>query len=149
MALSQIGFVCAYLIFVSQNLDAVVQTFSKCKLHRIAQRYYILIPLVVLTPLVLIRRMSILSVPCMFAGLFIIFGIVYLWYFSINSLTHHGARPNITFFNKDDFALLIGTAVFSYEGIGLSTFVLHCCISIFCANGANRIKFLNCLFSNK
>ncbi|KAG0039389.1 neutral amino acid transporter [Podila clonocystis] len=119
VALSQIGFVCAYLIFVSQNLDAAVQTFTKCTFHRIAQKYYILIPLVVLIPLVLIRRMSVLSVPSMFANLFIIFGIVYLWYFSINSLAHHGAGPNITLFNKDDFALLIGTAVFSYEGIGL------------------------------
>ncbi|KAF9322168.1 neutral amino acid transporter [Podila horticola] len=119
VALSQIGFVCAYLIFVSQNLDAVVQTFTKCTFHGIAQKYYILIPLVVLIPLVLIRRMSILSVPSMFANLFIIFGIIYLWYFSINSLAHHGAGPNITLFNKDDFALLIGTAVFSYEGIGL------------------------------
>ncbi|KAF9394872.1 neutral amino acid transporter [Podila verticillata] len=119
VTLSQTGFVCAYLIFVSQNLDAVVQTFTKNKFHGIAQKYYILIPLVVLIPLVLIRRMSILSVPSMFANLFIIFGIVYLWYFSINSLVHHGAGPNITLFNKDEFALLIGTAVFSYEGIGL------------------------------
>ncbi|KAF9334055.1 neutral amino acid transporter [Podila minutissima] len=119
VALSQIGFVCAYLIFVSQNLDAVVQTFTKCTFHKISQKYYILIPLVVLIPLVLIRRMSILSIPSMFANLFIIFGIVYLWYFSINNLVHHGAGPNINLFNKDDFALLIGTAVFSYEGIGL------------------------------
>ncbi|KAF9302669.1 neutral amino acid transporter [Mortierella antarctica] len=113
VALSQIGFVCAYLIFVSQNLDAVVQTFTKCTFHRISQKYYILIPLVVLIPLVLIRRMSILSIPSMFANLFIIFGIVYL------CLVHHGTGPNVNLFNNDDFALLIGTAVFSYEGIGL------------------------------
>ncbi|KAG0098652.1 neutral amino acid transporter [Podila epicladia] len=119
VALSQIGFVCAYLIFISQNLEAVVQTFTKCTFHRIAQKYYILIPLVVLIPLVLIRRMSVLTIPSMFANLFITFGIVYLWYYSINSLAHHGAGPNIILFNKDDFALLIGTAVFSYEGIGL------------------------------
>ncbi|KAF9430016.1 neutral amino acid transporter [Podila epigama] len=119
VVLSQIGFVCAYLIFISQNLDAVVQTFTRCKFTGIAQKYYILIPLVVLVPLVLIRRMSLLSVPSMFANLFIIFGIIYLWYFSIDSLAHHGAGPDLALFNKDDFALLIGTAVFTYEGIGL------------------------------
>ncbi|KAG0045079.1 neutral amino acid transporter [Gryganskiella cystojenkinii] len=119
VALSQIGFCCAYLIFVSQNIDAVVQTFTKCEFHGIQQKYYILIPLIVLIPLVLIRRMAILSLPSMLANLFIVFGIVYLWYFSIHSLAVNGAGPNIRLFNSDDFALFIGTAVFSFEGIGL------------------------------
>ncbi|KAF9581058.1 neutral amino acid transporter [Lunasporangiospora selenospora] len=119
VALSQIGFCCAYLIFVSQNIDAVVQTFTKCTFHGIKEKYYIFIPLIILIPLVLIRRMSILSLPSMLANLFIIFGIVYLWYFSIDSIAHNGAGPNIALFNSNDFALFIGTAVFSFEGIGL------------------------------
>jgi amino acid permease len=119
VALSQVGFVCAYLIFVSENLSAAVQAFTKCQFHGIAEKYYILIPLVVLIPLVLIRRMSILSLPSMLANVFILVGIVYLWYDSIHSLVQQGPGPNIRLFNKDDFALFIGTAVFSYEGIGL------------------------------
>ncbi|KAG0202341.1 neutral amino acid transporter [Mortierella sp. GBA30] len=119
VALSQIGFCCAYLIFVSQNIDAVVQTFTKCKFHGIPEKYYILMILVVLIPLVLIRRMSILSLPSMVANLFIIFGICYIWYFSIHNLAVNGAGPNIKLFNQNDFALFIGTAVFSFEGIGL------------------------------
>ncbi|KAF9429543.1 neutral amino acid transporter [Entomortierella beljakovae] len=119
VALSQIGFCCAYLIFVSENIDAVVQTFTKCKFDGIEAKFYILIILVILIPLVLIRRMAILSLPSMVANLFIIFGIVYLWYYSIHSLAINGAGPNIALFNKDDFALFIGTAVFSFEGIGL------------------------------
>ncbi|KAG0240774.1 neutral amino acid transporter [Mortierella sp. GBA43] len=119
VALSQVGFCCAYLIFISQNIDAVVQTFTRCTFHGIKEKYYILICLVVLIPLVLIRRMSILSLPSMVANLFIIFGIVYLWYFSIHSLADNGTGPNIALFNRDDFALFIGTAVFSFEGIGL------------------------------
>ncbi|KAF9115645.1 neutral amino acid transporter [Mortierella sp. AM989] len=117
--LSQVGFCCAYLIFVSQNIDAVVKTFTKCKFDGIPEKYYILIILVLLIPLVLIRRMSILSLPSMVANLFIIFGIVYLWYYSIHNLAVNGAGPNIAMFNRDDFALFIGTAVFSFEGIGL------------------------------
>ncbi|KAI1316886.1 neutral amino acid transporter [Mortierella claussenii] len=117
--LSQVGFCCAYLIFVSQNIDAVVQTFTKCEFHGIQEKYYILLTLIVLIPLVLIRRMSILSLPSMLANLFIIFGIVYLWYFSIHNLAVNGVGPNIALFNRDDFALFIGTAVFSFEGIGL------------------------------
>lgn len=119
VALSQIGFCCAYLIFVSQNIDAVVQTFTKCTFHGIQEKVYIFVPLVILIPLVLIRRMSILSLPSMLANLFIIFGIVYLWYFSIDSLATSGVGPDIQLFNSDDFALFIGTAVFSFEGIGL------------------------------
>ncbi|KAF8943071.1 neutral amino acid transporter [Haplosporangium gracile] len=119
VALSQMGFVCAYLIFVSQNLFAVVQTFTKCQFTGIQEKFYILIPLVVLIPLVLIRRMAILSLPSMLANVFIIIGIVYLWYFSIDSLVHHGMGPEIKLFNSENFALFLGTAVFSYEGIGL------------------------------
>ncbi|KAG0351134.1 neutral amino acid transporter [Podila minutissima] len=119
VALSQVGFCCAYLIFVSQNIDAVVQTFTKCTFHGIQAKVYIFVPLVILIPLVLIRRMSILSLPSMLANLFIVFGIVYLWYFSIDVLADNGIGPNIELFNSDDFALFIGTAVFSFEGIGL------------------------------
>ncbi|KAF9436626.1 neutral amino acid transporter [Entomortierella beljakovae] len=119
VALSQVGFVCAYMIFISQNINAIVETFSKCKFHGITEKYYILIPLVVLIPLVLIRRMAILSLPSMFANVFIIFGITYLWYYSINNLVHNGFGPEIVLFNRNDFALFIGTAVFSFEGIGL------------------------------
>ncbi|KAF9127989.1 neutral amino acid transporter [Mortierella sp. 14UC] len=117
--LSQVGFCCAYLIFVAENVDAVVQTFTKCTFHGIEEKYYIFIPLVVLIPLVLIRKMEILSLPSMLANFFIIFGIVYLWYFSIHHLAVEGPGPNIQLFNKNDFALLIGTIVFSFEGIGL------------------------------
>lgn len=60
VALSQIGFVCAYLIFVSQNINAVIQTFTECMFHGIQEKYYILSSLVVLVPLVLIRRMAVL-----------------------------------------------------------------------------------------
>ncbi|KAG0375139.1 neutral amino acid transporter [Mortierella sp. AD032] len=119
VALSQMGFVCAYLIFVSENLFAVVQTFTKCDFTGIQEKFYILIPLVVLIPLVLIRRMALLSLPSMLANVFIIFGIVYLWYFSIDSLATHGVGPEIKLFNSESFALFLGTAVFSYEGIGL------------------------------
>ncbi|KAF9546974.1 neutral amino acid transporter [Mortierella hygrophila] len=119
VALSQMGFVCAYLIFVSQNLFAVVQTLTKCQFTGIQEKFYILIPLVVLVPLVLIRRMAILSLPSMLANVFIIIGIVYIWYISIDSLAQHGMGPEIQLFNSESFALFLGTAVFSYEGIGL------------------------------
>lgn len=117
--LSQVGFCCAYLIFVAENVDAVVQTFTRCTFHGIQEKIYIFLPLIVLIPLVLIRKMEILSLPSMLANLFIIFGIVYLWYFSIHHLAVEGVGPNIKLFNQNDFALLIGTIVFSFEGIGL------------------------------
>ncbi|KAG0379235.1 neutral amino acid transporter [Mortierella sp. AD032] len=117
--LSQVGFCCAYLIFVAENIDAVVQTFTECTFHGIQEKYYIFVPLIVLIPLVLIRKMEILSLPSMLANFFIIFGIVYLWYFSIHHMAVEGPGPNIKLFNQNDFALLIGTIVFSFEGIGL------------------------------
>ncbi|KAG0259943.1 neutral amino acid transporter [Actinomortierella ambigua] len=119
VAISQIGFCCAYLIFVSQNIDAIVQTFTRCTFTAIEPRFYILLPLIVLIPLVLIRRMSILSFPSMVSNVFIVLSIVYLWYYTIDSVVENGVGPNLSMFNGEEFAMFIGTAVFSYEGIGL------------------------------
>jgi proton-coupled amino acid transporter len=66
----------------------------------------------------MIRRISRLSFTALIADAFIMFGLLYLYYFDISKLAKDGIS-DVTAFNPKDFALFIGTAVFTFEGIGL------------------------------
>ncbi|KAF5389069.1 hypothetical protein D9757_004994 [Collybiopsis confluens] len=75
IVVSQIGFVCAYMIFVSENLQAFVSSVTNC-----------------------VQYVPVNS--------------------EINLVASRGAR-DVQLFNPKDFSLFVGTAVFSFEGIGL------------------------------
>ncbi|GAA5812252.1 hypothetical protein MFLAVUS_005702 [Mucor flavus] len=116
--ISQIGFVCSYFIFISGNLVSVVDVLSHCSAG-IEQKYYIWMPLVILIPLALVRHIAKLSFTAIIADVFILFGLVCIIYFSADQLSTHGVGPNVAAVNPANFALMIGTATFSFEGIGL------------------------------
>ncbi|RHZ53767.1 hypothetical protein Glove_437g32 [Diversispora epigaea] len=115
ITLSQIGFVCAYMIFVAQNIGSVVSEVTGIK-RDVA--WYLMAQLVVFMPLAMIRRISKLSLAALIADAFIMFGLLYLYYYDISLLATQG-MGKIKAFNPSDFALFIGTAVFTFEGIGL------------------------------
>ncbi|RIA94716.1 transmembrane amino acid transporter protein [Glomus cerebriforme] len=115
ITISQIGFVCAYMIFVAENLDSVARQVMGIELPT---HIYIAGQLFVYVPLAMIRRISRLSFTALIADAFIMFGLLYLYYYDISHLIQHGTS-DIVSFNPDDFALFIGTAVFTFEGIGL------------------------------
>ncbi|KAI9470654.1 MAG: transmembrane amino acid transporter protein-domain-containing protein [Benjaminiella poitrasii] len=118
ICISQIGFVCSYFIFVSGNLVNVVDVLSNCTAD-IAQKYYIWMPLVILIPLSLVRHIAKLSFTAIVADILILFGLVCIIYFTADRLKDFGVGPNVAAVNPQDFALMIGTATFSFEGIGL------------------------------
>ncbi|GAA5880516.1 hypothetical protein JCM16303_005412 [Sporobolomyces ruberrimus] len=117
IVLSQIGFVAAYTIFVSQNLQAFFMAVSNCRTF-ISIPVLILAQLVVFLPLAMIRNIQKLSGTALVADAFILFGLVYIFSNEIGVILDHGIA-NVELFNSKDFPLLIGTAVFSFEGIGL------------------------------
>lgn len=120
IALSQLGFVCAGIIFTAENLwaflDAVTKGRGSLALGVPALIGLQLIPLV---PLALIRNISKLGPVALIADVFILIGLVYIWYFDAHTLITRGMEPSVELFNPSAFTLTIGSAIFTFEGIGL------------------------------
>ncbi|BGP19323.1 hypothetical protein JCM10213v2_007412 [Rhodosporidiobolus nylandii] len=117
IVLSQIGFVSAYIIFVAENLQAFVTAVTKCRTV-MSIPLLIAAQLVIFLPLALIRNIQKLSSTALVADAFILFGLIYIFSNEISVLAHNGIG-NVQLFNREQFPLLIGTAVFAFEGIGL------------------------------
>ncbi|KAI0322138.1 transmembrane amino acid transporter protein-domain-containing protein [Amylostereum chailletii] len=117
IAVSQIGFVAAYTIFVAENLQSFVLAASQCT-KLIPVPYLILMQLVVFLPLALIRNLARLSTTALVADAFILAGLLYVFGSEFAVIANKGIAK-VELFNPKDFPLLIGTAVFSFEGIGL------------------------------
>lgn len=160
ITISQIGFVAAYTIFVSQNLQAsllypfevlsgtdhnyfgqaFVMAVTNC-LRLISVQYFILMQLVIFLPLALIRNLAKLSTTALVADVFILAGLIYIFGSEVAVIAKNGPAE-VRLFNPKDFPLFIGsveyinfllglliefillrTAVFSFEGVGLVSVV--------------------------
>ncbi|KAG1726718.1 amino acid transporter [Suillus paluster] len=117
IVISQIGFVSAYTIFVAENLKAFVLAVTKCETDWSVQ-YFILMQLVIFLPLALVRNLAKLSVAALVADAFILAGLVYIFGSEMSFIAERGIAE-VQMFNPKDFPLFVGTAVFSFEGIGL------------------------------
>lgn len=140
IVISQLGFTCAYIIFVASNLNALVLTLSKCQTV-VSTLRLILSELLIFLPMALVRNIAKLSSAALVADVFILIGLVYIFGNEISILAANGIA-DVKQFNPHDWTLLVGfvstfsvqnlpiihrlrrTAVFSFEGIGLvSSFV--------------------------
>ncbi|KAF7311302.1 Aa-trans domain-containing protein [Mycena kentingensis (nom. inval.)] len=117
IVLSQIGFCAAYIIFVSQNLQAFVMGVTHC-LKLIPIQYFILAQVVVFLPLALVRDLAKLSSTALIADAFILVGLAYIFSSEISIIGQRGIA-DVKMFNPKDFSLFVGVAVFSFEGIGM------------------------------
>lgn len=120
IALSQLGFVCAGIIFTAENLWAFLDAVTKGT-HSIPLGVPALIglQLIPLVPLALIRNISKLGPVALIADVFILIGLVYIWWFDAHTLLTRGMEPSVQLFNPSAFTLTIGSAIFTFEGIGL------------------------------
>ncbi|KAI0801678.1 transmembrane amino acid transporter protein-domain-containing protein [Xylaria sp. FL0064] len=117
IVLSQIGFVAAYTVFTAENLQAFVLAVTNCGTH-IKITYFILMQMVIFLPFSLFRDIGKLGFTALVADAFIIIGLAYLFYYDVLTLSTQGLA-DIILFNKKDWTLFIGTAIFTFEGIGL------------------------------
>ncbi|ORX54587.1 hypothetical protein DM01DRAFT_1321976 [Hesseltinella vesiculosa] len=119
LCISQMGFVASYMIFISSNVDLVIKKLNHC-FDPIAAHYYIWIFLAVIAPLCWVRKIGRIGWCAIVADIFILFGLICVIYFSAHQIHDQGGMgPNMVMVNSNDFALMIGTAVFSFEGIGM------------------------------
>ncbi|KAK4691338.1 solute carrier family 36 (proton-coupled amino acid transporter), partial [Lecanoromycetidae sp. Uapishka_2] len=119
LTISQLGFVCAGIIFIAENLFSFLDAVTSDHTTPLSTNALIGLQLIVLIPLALIRDMSKLGIPAALADIFIAIGIGYIWYYDIDELSKHGIHETVQLFNPRDFTLTIGSAIFTFEGIGL------------------------------
>jgi solute carrier family 36 (proton-coupled amino acid transporter) len=117
IVLSQIGFVAAYMVFTSENLQAFILAVSGCKTY-INIKWLIIMQMIVFLPFSLLRDIGKLGFTALIADAFILIGLAYLFYYDVLTLSTEGIA-DIIMFNKKDWTLFIGTAIFTFEGIGL------------------------------
>ncbi|ODV95637.1 hypothetical protein PACTADRAFT_28339, partial [Pachysolen tannophilus NRRL Y-2460] len=117
--LSQIGFSSAYIVFVGENFKSLyTQFFSAGSNLNIV--YFIFLQLLIFIPLSLTRKIAKLSFTALIADFFILLGLLYVYYYSAFNIFQEGIDlNNLQYLNRSDWPLFIGTAVFTYEGIGL------------------------------
>ena len=119
LVLSQIGFVSAYIVFTAENLKAFAFAISDC-VANIDIKLLILAQLTVFLPMSLFRDINKLGGTAFVAEAFILIGILYLAGFDISVMVKQGGiAPSVVLFNPSTWSLFIGTAVFTFEGIGL------------------------------
>lgn len=114
--ISQIGFVATYILFTAENMNSFVHEVFHVT---VAKSHIVIAQCVLLIPLVLIRNLTKLSFTSFISSLFILLGLVIIFYFAGIQLYTEGIGPNIEQFNAATWPMLIGVAVTAFEGIGL------------------------------
>eukprot|EP00835_Amoeboradix_gromovi_P004024 NODE_292_length_11597_cov_0.265177.p2 type:complete len:440 gc:universal NODE_292_length_11597_cov_0.265177:4107-2788(-) len=116
--LSQLGFAMCYVLFIAQNIKDMISTLTNCEF--IIKNYMILIllQLVIYIPFCFLNNLKKLSQAIVFASGLICVGVVYILFNSIYSISKNGAQV-ILFTDWTDTFLILGTSIYSFEGIGL------------------------------
>jgi proton-coupled amino acid transporter len=118
LVISQIGFSSAYIVFVAENLRAFVLAVTRCKTD-INIGIMILIQMVIFLPLSLYRNINQIQKLALAADLFILLGLIYVYFYDVKTIVKQGGIADIENFNPEYWTLLIGTAIFTFEGVGL------------------------------
>ncbi|GMM44898.1 Avt3 protein [Pichia kluyveri] len=113
--LTQIGFVAAYTIFTAENLKAFVKNTVN---YEFPLYYFVIFETICFVPMSLIRNITKLSVAALLANIFILTGISTIIFYTAKDLIKNGPAE-VLMFNKNDWSLFIGVAIFAFEGIGL------------------------------
>jgi proton-coupled amino acid transporter len=118
LVLSQVGFSSAYIVFVAENLRSFILAVSRCKTD-IDIGWVILMQMIIFLPLSLYRNINHIQKMALIADLFILLGLVYVYFTDVKVIVKNHGVADIHHFNPTSWPLLIGTAIFTFEGVGL------------------------------
>lgn len=118
ITLSQLGFVCAGIVFVAENILSFLAAVSKSG-EPLTTTSIIIIQVLTLIPFACIRNISKLGPAALFADICIGIGLGYIYYYDVAKLATEGMAESVVLFNPDKYTLMIGSAIFTFEGIGL------------------------------
>ncbi|KAK4165484.1 transmembrane amino acid transporter protein-domain-containing protein [Cladorrhinum sp. PSN259] len=123
IALSQIGFVCTGIVFVAENLltfcEAVFGHGQKTEWWEFSTNKLIAVQMLLLIPLCWIRNISKLGPAALLADACILVGVTYIYWYDISALAKDGIHSSVVWFNPDKYTMMIGSAIFTFEGVGL------------------------------
>ncbi|KAI0377195.1 transmembrane amino acid transporter protein-domain-containing protein [Hypomontagnella monticulosa] len=118
ITLSQLGFVCAGIVFVAENMTSFLQAVLQGD-SPLSTTSLILLQLILLIPLAFIRNIAKLGPVALIADACILLGVTYIYYYDIAHLASDGIHKSVVLFNPSKYTLTIGAAIFTFEGIGL------------------------------
>lgn len=115
LVFTQMGFCAIYFVFIAESFESVLQDFGVD--DALSVRIWISILFLPILMLCMIRNLAVLSVFSMAANVFLLIGIVVIFY----ALFDHIPSPKKldAFKSFSDFPLFFGSAIYSCEGIGL------------------------------
>jgi proton-coupled amino acid transporter len=119
ITLSQNGFVCAGIVFVTENMLTFLNAVTDGGHSLLSSETLIAIQLLVLVPLAWIRNISKLGPAALLADACILVGVSYIYYYDFSTLANQGIHKTVVWFNPEKYTLMIGSAIFTFEGIGL------------------------------
>lgn len=119
ITLSQLGFVCAGIVFVAENLTSFLNAVTAGSQAPLSSVALIAIQVALLVPLSWIRNISKLGPAALLADACILIGVSYIYQFDFRALAQNGIHKSVVLFNPERYTLMIGSAIFTFEGIGL------------------------------
>ncbi|KAJ1643791.1 hypothetical protein LPJ64_004477 [Coemansia asiatica] len=115
--LAQIGFCSAYTIFVATNLRDLWNALTSCQ-YNYSPTFWVLAQLLAYIPLSWVRRIKQFAPFALAANIFIMLGLAYVLVYDVAGIATRGPA-DIVQYNPLRFPLLVGTAVFAFEGVTL------------------------------
>ncbi|KAJ2769741.1 hypothetical protein IWQ57_002975, partial [Coemansia nantahalensis] len=117
IVVAQLGFCSAYTIFVATNARSVWDALTGCR-YRLSPTFWVLAQLVAYVPLAWVRRIKQFAPFALVANACIMAGLAYVLAYDIGRVWSAGIA-DIVQYNPLRFPLLVGTAVFAFEGVTL------------------------------
>eukprot|EP00928_Gymnodinium_smaydae_P028507 TRINITY_DN21723_c0_g1_i1.p1 TRINITY_DN21723_c0_g1~~TRINITY_DN21723_c0_g1_i1.p1 ORF type:complete len:609 (+),score=20.45 TRINITY_DN21723_c0_g1_i1:151-1977(+) len=118
LLVSQLCFCATYIVLIFQNLNEAVVSLLGCMFEPTKELAISVVAIGVI-PLVWIRRMKYFAIPSLFGNMFMLCALVAIIIFAGKHMLTRTSSATLQWVNPDSLALSIGTAAYTFEGIGI------------------------------